>query len=88
MSKEITPAELKNLISKGKKKGALTYKEIMDALQTIELSPEQIDEIYEAFAQCGVEIINDPIKDVLKEDPTIDVSDVELEEPVINDEDV
>ena len=60
----------------------------MDALQTIELSPEQIDEIYEAFAQCGVEIINDPIKDVLKEDPTIDVSDVELEEPVINDEDV
>ncbi len=88
MSKEITPAELKNLISKGKKKGALTYKEIMDALQTIELSPEQIDEIYEAFAQCGVEIINDPIKDALKEDPTIDVSDVELEEPVINDEDV
>ena len=88
MSKEITPAELKNLISKGQKKGALTYKEIMDALQTIELSPEQIDEIYEAFAQCGVEIINDPIKDVLKEDPTIDVSDVELEEPVINDEDV
>ena len=88
MSKVITPAELKNLISKGKKKGALTYKEIMDALQTIELSPEQIDEIYEAFAQCGVEIINDPIKDVLKEDPTIDVSDVELEEPVINDEDV
>lgn len=88
VSKEITPAELKNLISKGKKKGALTYKEIMDALQTIELSPEQIDEIYEAFAQCGVEIINDPIKDVLKEDPTIDVSDVELEEPVINDEDV
>ena len=32
---------IKELIDKGKKKGSLTYKEIMDELQSIELTPEQ-----------------------------------------------
>lgn len=45
------------LIEKGKKKGALTYQEIMDALQDVDLSPEQIDEIYDRFAQLGIDII-------------------------------
>ncbi|MDD3223864.1 MAG: RNA polymerase sigma factor region1.1 domain-containing protein, partial [Clostridium sp.] len=34
---------VKSLIEKGKKKGSLTYKEIMDELQNIELTPEQIE---------------------------------------------
>jgi len=88
VSKEILQAEFKNLINKGKKKGTLTYKEIMDTLQNIELSPEQIDEIYEVFNQCGIEIINDPIKDMLKDGPVLDVVDVDLEEPVLSDDDI
>ena len=36
-------AILKELIEKGKAKGMLTYKEIMDAFEEIELDPNQID---------------------------------------------
>ncbi|MDN5347968.1 MAG: polymerase primary sigma factor [Clostridia bacterium] len=48
---------VKALIEKGKRNGFLTYREIMDALQGIELTPEQIDDIYEQFAQAGIDIM-------------------------------
>ena len=31
----------------------------MDALQGVELTPEQIDEVYERFSALGIEIISD-----------------------------
>ena len=48
---------VKQLIELGKKRGILTYKEIMDTLQGIDLSPDQIDEIYEHLTSMGIEII-------------------------------
>jgi len=50
---------IKELIEKGKKRGALTYQEIMDALQGVELSPEQIDEVYEHLGSMGIEVVAD-----------------------------
>ncbi len=50
---------VKKLIEKGKKSGSLTYKEIMDELDDIELSPEQIEKIYEVLESMGVEIIGE-----------------------------
>lgn len=50
---------IKSLIEKGKKKGTLTYQEIMDALQGVELSPDQIDEIYETLGSMGIEVVAD-----------------------------
>jgi len=47
---------IKELIEKGKKRGTLTYTEIMDCLQGIELSPEQIDDIYEKLSGMGIEV--------------------------------
>lgn len=56
--KEIASIEsVSNLIERGKKQGMISYREIMDALQDIELSPDQIDEIYENFAAMGIDII-------------------------------
>ncbi|MGE5587340.1 MAG: RNA polymerase sigma factor RpoD [Clostridia bacterium] len=52
--------ELKDLIERGKRKGTLTYREIMDALQNVELSPEQIDDVYEALGQMGIDIVPEP----------------------------
>jgi len=49
----------KELIARGKKRGSLTYAEIMDTLQGVELSPEQIDEIYENLAEMGIDIVPD-----------------------------
>ncbi|BCV20610.1 RNA polymerase sigma factor RpoD [Moorella sp. Hama-1] len=48
---------VKELIEKGKSQGTLTYGDIMDALQGIELSPEQIDDIYEQLNHMGIEVV-------------------------------
>ena len=40
---------VKELLDKGKKNGSLTYKEIMEAMDHIDLSPEQIEKIYEVL---------------------------------------
>ena len=52
-------AIVKNLIEKGKKNGTLTYKEIMDEIDEIDLNPEQIEKIYEVLESMGIEVIGD-----------------------------
>lgn len=51
---------VKGLIRDGKKKGSLTYREIMDTLQGVELTADQIDEVYEQLGQMGIEVISEP----------------------------
>ena len=46
------------LIEMGKAKGKITYEEIMDALEDVELSPEQMEKIYEGLENFGVDIIH------------------------------
>ena len=49
-----------NLLEKGKKNGGtLTYGEIVEALQTQDMSPEEIDDLYEAFSKKGIDIVDD-----------------------------
>lgn len=48
---------VKNLMDKGKKSGTLTYKQIMDEIEHIELSPEQIEKIYEVLESMGIEVL-------------------------------
>lgn len=50
---------VKQLIDNGKKAGFLTYKEMMDTLEAIDLSPEQIEKVYEMLETMGIEIIGD-----------------------------
>ena len=50
---------VKRLMDKGKKKGSITYKEIMDEMENIEIGPEQIEKIYEVMESLGIEIIGD-----------------------------
>ncbi|KMT21665.1 RNA polymerase sigma factor RpoD [Clostridium cylindrosporum] len=47
------------LMDKGKKSGVLTYKEIMDILEDVELAPDQIEKVYEILESFGIEVIND-----------------------------
>lgn len=58
--KPVDIPEVQDLIQRGKKKGSLTYREVMDALQHVELTAEQIDDIYESLAEAGVEIAPEP----------------------------
>ena len=48
---------VKELMKKGKDRGALTYQEIADHLQGIELTAEQIDEIYEQLGNMGIDVL-------------------------------
>ncbi len=50
---------LKELVEKGKAKGMLTYKEIMDAFEEVELEPEQIEKIYETVENMGIDVVGD-----------------------------
>lgn len=62
--------EIKELIDKGKTKGVLTYKEIMDTLEEVELDPEQIEKIYDTFDEMGIDIIGEDelVKDIIEDD--------------------
>ena len=51
--------KVKQLLMKGKEKGTLSYEEIMDSLATTELSPEQIDDIYEQISAMGIKLVHD-----------------------------
>ncbi len=57
MSDDMVFEGVRELIEKGKKRGILTYNEIMDSLQGVDLTPEQIDEIYEKLATLGIEVV-------------------------------
>lgn len=57
MRDDLKSEGVKELIEKGKKRGVLTYNEIMDSLQGADLTPEQIDDIYEKLAGLGIEVV-------------------------------
>lgn len=73
---------VKKLIDKGKKSGSLTYKEIMDELDEIDLTPEQIEQIYEVLESMGVEVISETNKEE-EEDVEIAIPEgIAIDDPV------
>lgn len=65
----------RELIEKGKKKGVLTFKEISDAFEDIEVTPEEIERLYDIFEKESIELV----EDLDKELEEIEVSKEELE---------
>ena len=58
--KNLPTEQVNELLHKGKKRGGvLTYAEIMDSLQSEDLSSEEIDDIYEIFTAKGIEIVEE-----------------------------
>ena len=50
-------AAIKEILALGKKKGVVTYKDIMDTFDHIELAPEEIDGIYELLTSKGIDFV-------------------------------
>jgi RNA polymerase primary sigma factor len=81
-------AVLRDLVEKGRNKGMLTYKEIMDAFEEIELEPEQIEKIYETVENMGIDVvgdIEDEIEDIQNAEEDMDLSvpeGVSIDDPV------
>lgn len=45
------------LLEVGKKKSVLTFKEIQDTLEEIEVEPDQMEKLYESFEEAGVDVL-------------------------------
>ena len=64
------------LIEKGKAKGVLTYKEVMDTLEELELDPEQIERIYDRFEAANIDVVEETNA---AEEIVEDIAEVETE---------
>ena len=67
----------RDLIEKGKQKGILSYKEITDAFTEIEITPDEMERIYDRLEKEGVELAEEDLDKELEE---IEVSKEELED--------
>jgi len=81
---ELKAISVKELIDKGKKRGNLTYTEVSNALESFELNPEQIEEIYELFSSVGIDLVPDSAEiETLEEVEPLDLEpedeDVEID---------
>src|SRR4030043_407363 len=56
--------EVKDLINKGKEEGILTTEEITETLSDIDLSKEQIENIYDVIQNLGIEIVSEEDEDI------------------------
>ena len=79
-SKNHSSEILDNLLSKGKKNGGtLTYGELVEALQREDLSPDEIDKMYDTFSKKGIEIVDDSNTSDDQEDEVEDKDSEEVE---------
>jgi RNA polymerase primary sigma factor len=80
-------SKIKELIEKGKAKGVLTYKEIMDMLEDVDLQPEQIEKVYETLESLGIDVLDEIVEEDEassdKDDTSISVPEsVNIDDPV------
>ncbi len=77
----------KLLIDKGMKNNFLTYKDIQDSLSEIEVTPEQVEKLYDNLEKLGIDLIENDLDKVLEEieDEEIEVTKEELEDLSIPD---
>lgn len=80
-SKNRSSEIVERLLSKGKTNGGtLTYGELMEALQAQDLTPDEIDSLYDMFSRKGIEIVDDTNQnDDVVDEVEIDDKEEEIE---------
>ena len=81
---------LDDLYEYGKKKGTLTYKEIMERLMDLYIEPDQLDKVLENLEALGVTVINenDPQPAQSSDDTPIDTINLSVPDGVSSDDPV
>jgi RNA polymerase primary sigma factor len=75
---QLTVEDVKqSLVELGKKRGVITYSEIMDKLSPFHQDSDQIDEFFDHLSEQGVEVINESDEDPLVDDEDDDEDDEE-----------
>lgn len=78
-TEDMKMAYIKELVEKGKKNGMLTYKEIMDTFEEVEMDPEQIDKLYEYLETKGIDVVGTMDNDIDIPPLEDDVEEVDLD---------
>ncbi len=77
-TKEETTKKVKDIVQKAKEKGKITYGEL--ATELGDINPEQIDKVFDAFEEMGVDVL----KDDFDEEPDVEelekVEDIKIED--------
>ena len=85
-SDQAKKGKIRELLEKGKQKGVLSYKEIVDALEELELTTRQVEKIYEEIEALEIDVIDESVEEEEKEEKStaaIDVPDgVGVDDPV------
>ncbi len=66
------------LLKKGKEKGTLTYEELANSLKGLELTNEELDELYNLFNENNIKIVSDD-----EDDETDDGSELILDDNIL-----
>lgn len=74
-NEELKMSYIKELVDKGKKSGILTYKEIIDTFEEVDMNPDQIDKIYEYLETKGIDVVGIVENDI--DIPAIEDEEVE-----------
>ncbi len=82
---ELTLDQMKEqIVEIGKKRGSVSYKEIMDKMSMYDQDTDQIDEFFEYLTDQGIDVLNENDEDhdnnLMMEDDNIKLSDDEEEE--------
>lgn len=64
MEKNLLQQKVAELVEMGKKKGVLSYKDIAVGLCELELTPAQIEAVYENLESAGIEVVKDLDKEL------------------------
>jgi RNA polymerase primary sigma factor len=83
-NEDVKPAnrkQVKELIKRGKEEGELTYEEIMDSLEDIDLDSEDIEEIYDIFSEMDIDVIEEDNDNDDSDDDDDDESELDLSIP-------
>lgn len=71
--------QLNDLIELGRTKGKLTTQEILDAMESLDFDPEQMDKLYETLETLSIEVIDDFNEEAFNDMETI-METTEIEE--------
>ncbi len=78
--------EVKKILEEGRKKGVLTYEEIIDILSVkADISPEQLEDILERLVHEGIEVVESKVPEVPDSDLTDDdawTGGIAIDDPV------
>ena len=77
-AEEQAKAKVQNILKKAKEKGKITYGELASELDDI--NQDQIEKVFDAFEQIGVDVLKDDFEDEPNEEELKEVEDLKIEE--------